>query len=105
MEKMATNKPGSAGVRWSGRKLQEWRSRILRAQPLCTSCERQGRVTAATVVDHLRPLSAGGTYSDDNANPLCVACHTAKSRADRGLRPKGCTDDGQPLDPNHWWNK
>jgi len=91
-------RPGSAGIRWTGRKLQDWRNRILEREPLCRHCAEKGLVTVAHEVDHIVPLESGGTYSDDNAQPLCTPCHKAKTALDRGYtarRPIGA--DGWPV--------
>lgn len=77
---------GSPGLRWSGRKLQVWRERILAAEPLCRHCKAQGLTTVAQEVDHLVPLEQGGDYSDGNAQPLCIRCHATKTALDRGYR-------------------
>jgi len=50
-----------------------------KARPLCAECERQGRVTLATVLDHIAPLWAGGHESAANRQGLCVPCHDAKT--------------------------
>jgi 5-methylcytosine-specific restriction protein A len=82
--------PGSVGVRWAGRRLQAWRSRILSAEPLCRHCLAKGVLTAATEVDHEIPLGQGGTYDDANAQPLCTDCHKAKTKAEaQGGRSPG----------------
>ncbi len=76
-------RPGSAGLRWSGRKLQEWRARILGREPLCRHCNEKGITRRAQEVDHIVPLGQGGTYDDDNACPLCTDCHKAKTARER----------------------
>ena len=82
-------RPGSVGIRWAGRKLQQWRARILRAEPLCRHCKAKGQLTIATEVDHETPLEQGGTYADANAQPLCAECHKVKSKAEAQARAKG----------------
>ena len=89
---------GTAHKRWTGRKLQEWRERILRAEPLCRACAAKGLTTVAREVDHLVPLEFGGTYDDANANPLCVPCHKAKTAKDRGYKRRPTIGaDGWPV--------
>lgn len=52
----------------------------LAAHPLCVECERQGRVTPATVVDHIKPINEGGARFDfENMQGLCARCHNRKS--------------------------
>jgi 5-methylcytosine-specific restriction enzyme A len=65
----------SAAVRGYDRRWQRIRGRILDAAPLCAECEARGMVVPATLVHHLRPLSAGGTHDNDNLQPLCGPCH------------------------------
>ena len=62
------------------------RTRILRANPLCVTCQRIGRLTAATEVDHIDPLYKGGSNSSSNLQGLCHDCHAAKTAADLGQR-------------------
>lgn len=52
--------------------------------PLCRLCETNGRITRATVVDHITPINQGGAKFDErNLQPLCASCHNAKSAGDR----------------------
>lgn len=56
------------------------RAKWLDAHPLCVECERAGRVTAGSAVDHIIPLWKGG--ADDyeaNGQTLCEACHDTKT--------------------------
>lgn len=84
-----------------------WRKRRrawLSANPSCVSCKARGIVKAATDVDHVVPLSAGGVNDESNYQSLCHDCHSAKTaledggfgrrRADRGIEILG---DGAPL--------
>ena len=94
-----SRRAGSAGIRWTGRKLQEWRQRILTNEPLCRHCWAKGITTVAQEVDHIVPLEQGGTYSDDNAQPLCTPCHQAKTAKDRGYATrKAIGADGWPVE-------
>jgi 5-methylcytosine-specific restriction enzyme A len=85
--------------RISGRALQALRNRILSDEPLCRSCTGKGRVTAATEIDHIIPLSKGGTYDDDNLQPLCTECHKVKTASDTGrtIKPR-IGLDGYPIE-------
>ena len=56
----------------------EWRrlrSLKLRQEPLCRLCLSVGRTVPATVVDHILPISDGGTNTTENLQPLCKRCH------------------------------
>jgi 5-methylcytosine-specific restriction enzyme A len=59
------------------------RASVLATRPLCAHCHRDGRVTAATEVDHITPLSCGGTNETSNLQPLCHSCHMKKTHAER----------------------
>lgn len=50
-------------------------------------------------VDHIVPLSKGGTDEDDaNLQSLCHPCHDVKSLRDKGIKPVvGCDADGYPV--------
>jgi 5-methylcytosine-specific restriction enzyme A len=85
--------------RISGRALQTLRNRILNDEPLCRSCTSKGKVTAATEIDHIIPLSKGGTYDDENLQPLCAECHKAKTARDTGRTYKPAIGlDGYPIE-------
>jgi 5-methylcytosine-specific restriction protein A len=50
------------------------------SEPLCRSCYLNGIDTPAQVVDHVRPISEGGSKTDsNNLQPLCNSCHNRKS--------------------------
>ena len=60
-------------------------SRMVRMEePLCRHCLRQGRVTAATLVDHIVPLSLSPELRLDRGNlqALCASCHARKTQAE-----------------------
>lgn len=53
----------------------------LAEHPLCAECDRQGRVVAGEVVDHIIPHRGDQALFWDRANwqTLCVRCHGAKT--------------------------
>jgi 5-methylcytosine-specific restriction enzyme A len=66
-----------------------WRLAVLQREPLCRSCAARGLVVAAREVDHITPKRDGGTESFDNLQPLCKACHSAKTLREGGSwRPR-----------------
>ena len=74
------------------------RNRILRFNPLCVTCQRIGRLTAATQVDHREPLHKGGSNDADNLQGLCHDCHAAKTATDLGQRVRvQIGADGWPI--------
>ena len=64
-----------------------WRAlskQVRMEEPLCRHCLRDGRVTAATLVDHIVPLSLSPELRLDRGNlqALCASCHARKTQAD-----------------------
>jgi 5-methylcytosine-specific restriction protein A len=61
------------------------RTAILKAEPLCRRCAAEGRITAATDVDHIvrHRGRAHVFWSAPNLQPLCRACHAAKTGEER----------------------
>ncbi len=89
-----------------GRKLQRIRKLHLMEHPLCRSCDEQGRVRAATQVDHIVPLYLGGLEEDGNRQSLCDDCHADKTRQDMGYKDRTpCDASGMPLSSKHHWNR
>ncbi|MFW2562465.1 HNH endonuclease [Acinetobacter baumannii] len=62
------------GYRW-----QKARERFLRLNPLCVYCERNNRVTVATVVDHITPHKGDQTifWDESQWQSLCASCHSS----------------------------
>jgi 5-methylcytosine-specific restriction protein A len=63
-----------------GTHLQRLRKELFDRQPLCVLCEKAGRVTIATIRDHIVALSDGGTEDAANTQALCHACNEDKRR-------------------------
>jgi 5-methylcytosine-specific restriction protein A len=79
------------------------RATFLNRHPLCRMCEQAGRVTAATVVDHIIPHRGDQALFWDQSNwqPLCDAepwrCHSStKQREERGAAKPKVGLDGWP---------
>jgi len=59
--------------------------------PACQECERQGKVTPATVVDHIIEWKSGKTKKErwqlfvdpDNHQSLCTSCHNRKTATNK----------------------
>lgn len=83
---------GAGGTaRGYGYKWQKARERYLRDHPLCCYCERDGRTSAATVVDHKVPHRGSEAifWDESNWQSLCKPCHDgekAKEEARDGHR-------------------
>jgi 5-methylcytosine-specific restriction protein A len=76
-------------TRIRGRRWQEIRERILAVEPLCRSCAARGKVEPATVIDHIVPISKGGSPdASTNLRPLCNECHRDVTAAQFGQRQK-----------------
>lgn len=60
------------GAQW--RKI---RARYIKVHPLCEECAVSGRLTPATEVHHILPLSEGGTHDESNFAALCHPCHSS----------------------------
>jgi 5-methylcytosine-specific restriction protein A len=73
---------GTSPNRIRGRELQRRRAKLFAREPLCRLCKAHGRVTAATIRDHIKPLAEGGTDADSNIQPLCLDCSDAKTAAE-----------------------
>lgn len=76
------------------------RQRILtRDKHLCQQCKREGRLTAASQVDHIKPKAQGGTDDAENLQAICGPCHAEKTTRENGGRPKvRIGPDGWPID-------
>ncbi len=70
-------------------------------------CQRAGRTTTATVVDHIVPHKGDWQRLMDprNLQSLCAPHHDSTKQSEERLGyAKGCDADGNPLDPKHHWN-
>ena len=97
-------------ARWRRLRLMQ-----LQAQPLCQMCLDAGRVTVATVVDHVTPHKGDEAlfYAPANLQSLCDAipfrCHSrvkqGEERHAEGDERRGYSTaigaDGYPIDPQH----
>ena len=76
---------------------------MARVEPLCRLCLEAGRVTPATVADHVEPHRGNFTaFRLGQLRSLCADCH---NRLDGTNSPRApVREDGTPSDPNHSWN-
>jgi len=65
-----------------GEKLQHLRAQLFMRTPLCVLCEQHGRITMATIRDHIVPLADGGTEDDSNTQALCWTCNELKRQTE-----------------------
>lgn len=96
--------------RWRGK--NGIRAQQLAKQPLCEMCLKAGRITAATVCDHINPKSkrteagffAGPFQSLCDVDPWRCHSSTKQRQESRGYIV-GCDAKGRPTDPQHPWNR
>jgi len=68
-----------------GGKWQRYRLAFLAKHPLCRACEAEGKVTEATVVDHVVPHRGDMVlFWKGEHQPLCGPCHSAKTAREEG---------------------
>lgn len=73
---------GSAASRGYDSRWERARKHFLREHPLCAECEKEDRVTAATVVDHIIPHKGDRALfwdSENNWQALCKTHHDRKT--------------------------
>lgn len=67
----------------SGRGGRPWRRKrdavMLRDKFLCQPCKRRGFSRQAHEVDHIVPVSRGGSDDDSNLEAICHECHVDKT--------------------------
>lgn len=72
---------GTAASRGYGARWQACRLQHLKDNPLCVMCKP--KITAATLVDHIVPVTSAGDplfYEPTNHQSLCRDCHSVKTR-------------------------
>ncbi len=85
---------------------QQRKRRMARTAGLCERCQSRGRVTIATVVDHIEPLALGGSDEDENTRNLCDSCHLEVTAEQFGHEKRvSFSADGLPADPDHPWRR
>jgi len=66
--------PGT-NARYSGA-WKQIRALYLSNNPLCELCQREGKLTAATLVHHKIKVTDGGSNHHWNLQALCLPCHS-----------------------------
>lgn len=84
----------------------------LTEEPTCRMCRAAGRITLATVCDHVDPKTKEdpATFFDGPFQSLCdeepFRCHSSRKQRIEALGYEpGCTSTGRPVDPGHPWNR
>ncbi len=72
---------GSAASRGYDRDWQRYRERYLKEHPLCVICEKEGKVTPSTVIDHIKDHKGNKElfWNPGNHQPLCKMHHDRKT--------------------------
>lgn len=72
---------GTAAERGYDSRWRKARQMYLNRNPLCVMCREEGRLTPATVVDHIKPHRGDKTlfWDEDNWQSLCKQCHDKKT--------------------------
>jgi 5-methylcytosine-specific restriction protein A len=114
----STKASGSQDPRYGSWRWKRLREKVKAARPRCEG-ECRGYY-ASKYADHVIEVaddtSDANFFNEANIASLCGKCHYRKTKREAarraGLRePKfgpvirGCTVDGMPLDPDHWWNR
>jgi 5-methylcytosine-specific restriction protein A len=110
---MPTTKPydqqrGTAHERGYTNRWNIARTAYLRKHPLCVRCRQAGRISAASVVNHIKPHKGDMKLFWDSSNweSVCKTCHdSAIQKQERTGIVVGSSLDGRPIDPNHHWNR
>ena len=84
-------------------KTRRWkalRAAQLRSDPLCVECYKLGRVTIATVADHIEAHKGDEhKFWCGRLQSLCAPCHNCgKQREERGFGPQKVDEQGYPID-------
>ena len=79
---------GSSSARGYDARWKFARDAFLRRNPLCAACERKGRVTPATEVDHIEPHRGDALvfWDASNLQALCKPCHSRKTAREVNAR-------------------
>ncbi|MFC3786696.1 5-methylcytosine-specific restriction protein A [Sphingopyxis italica] len=70
---------GSPESRGYGTLHRRIRRAMLRDEPNCRECAKEGRTTKASHADHIKPKCLGGGDERTNYQPLCVAHARSKT--------------------------
>lgn len=75
------NERSSASSRGYDYKWRQARKRFLKENTLCVKCKVEGKLTKATVVDHIKPHRGDKVlfWDESNWQPLCKQCHDRKT--------------------------
>lgn len=79
-EKKAQSGRLEVDTRYNSKRWRQLRSLYLQANPLCEVSHKEGRIVAATLVDHIHPVRMGGAFwSENNWQAMSDKEHARKS--------------------------
>lgn len=80
---------------------------LLDKEPLCRMCKALGRISMATVADHIKPHRGNlEMFYHGELQPLCKLCHdSAKQAEEKSGMLRGGDISGNPLSGDHHWNR
>jgi 5-methylcytosine-specific restriction protein A len=79
------------------------RATHLAREPLCRYCQMVGRITPATVADHVVPHRGDvSLFFGGELQSLCATCHSAIKQAEEHGNIRGCSVDGVPFGRSDW---
>ncbi len=86
MDKEYNARRGSATTQGYGSRWRAARAAYLVKHPVCVLCLATGRVTMATVVDHVQPHKGDRElfWEESNWQALCKRCHDTKTAREDG---------------------
>lgn len=77
---------GTTAQRGYGARWQALRKRFILQHPYCEQCLKEGRITPATDVDHIKPHKGCPRllFDENNLQALCHECHSRKTATEDG---------------------
>jgi len=104
-QRQVDKKRGTSAERGYNARWRKARKMFLKRNPLCEECKRNGKITPATVVDHIIPHKGDMNlfWDESNWQALCKTCHDRKTVIENGgfgnieLYPKELTASRIPL--------
>ncbi|WP_313392781.1 HNH endonuclease [Sphingobium yanoikuyae] len=80
---------GSATLRDHSSAYRRLCATLIDDEPLCRYCRSEGRISPATLIDHIVALSVGGSNDRSNLAPACAYCNAAKAIVEQRFVARG----------------
>ena len=78
---------------YNSKRWRALRNYFIQKNPLCAQCKRDGIIRGAQMVDHVVPITMGGSPVDQkNLQSLCNSCHAKKSGRESAEKRKNIKD-------------